>query len=96
MLVTVNGFHKSSRTLGTTSTTSRIYDTFLPGDPTNCTRCTILSTDVLNWRYATLSIQEEKAVIKATGRRTSGHSIFEMDKDTADFVGAVYKEKGKK
>jgi hypothetical protein len=92
-LVTIYGFLVSSRQHEGSDVSTRIYDTFLPDDITNTVRCSILSTDVLNWKYGTLTVAEEKQGRSAVPKvRRVGYSIFQMDKEIASFVGAMQKE----
>ena len=88
--VEVHGFLISSRQLGDSDISEKIYDTFIGTDPSVKQRICILSTDVHKWRYSTFTIAEEKDARKTTKERRTGFSIFEMDKDAADFAGALY------
>jgi hypothetical protein len=92
MMVEVHGFLISSRQIDEEGTAMKVFDIFLDTDFENLTRVSVLSTDVLKWRYATLTINEEKDLRKTQKNRRVGYSIFEMDQDTADFVGVPYKQ----
>jgi len=91
--VTVRGFLVSSTDIPGTDISTKVIDTFLDEDIEHLTRCTVLSTDILKWRYATLSIEQEKKARSVTSKRQKGYSLFDMDRDVAEFIGAVFQPK---